>query len=148
MLQRTMSLKEMMDYRPMEDDFMQCPETVTGFMRLCVVAPNREKAYGFLRHMMNPPYRQLALNSFEDCLNTIHYDFDGAQAAKPTFILMAEYRVITDKSSLQALMETVIETRTDAETDVIADCFMKSDEGGSCLRIYSHEGQVHAAMLG
>ena len=22
------------------------------------------------------------------------------------------------------------------------------DEGGSCLRIYSHEGQVHAAMLG
>ena len=78
----------------------------------------------------------------------MHYDFDGSQASKPTFILMAEYRVITDKPSLQALMETVIETRTDAETDVIADCFMKSDEGGSCLRIYSHEGQVHAAMLG
>lgn len=63
MLQRTMSLKEMMDYRPMEDDFMQCPETVTGFMRLCVVAPNREKAYDFLRHMMNPPYRSWPLTA-------------------------------------------------------------------------------------
>lgn len=148
MLQRTMSLKEMMDYRPAAADFALCPEAVTGLMRLCIVAPDKEKAYDFLRHMMNPPYRQLALRSFDDCLNTVHYDFDGSQASKPTFILMAEYQVITDKPSLQALMETVIETRTDAETDVIADCFMKSDEGGSCLRIYSHEGQVYAAMLG
>ena len=97
MLQRTMSLKEMMDYRPAAADFAQCPEAVTGLMRLCVVAPDKEKAYDFLRHMMNPPYRQLALRSFDDCLNTVHYDFDGSQASKPTFILMAEYRVITDK---------------------------------------------------
>ena len=43
MLQRTMSLKEMMDYRPAAADFAQCPEAVTGLMRLCVVARIRKR---------------------------------------------------------------------------------------------------------
>ena len=33
MLQRTMSLKEMMDYRPAAADFALCPEAVTGLIK-------------------------------------------------------------------------------------------------------------------
>lgn len=148
MLQRTMNLKEMMDYRPSMEDFDQCGKEITGLMRLCIVAGDKEKAYNFLRVMMNPPYRQLCINSFQNCLGTVHYDFDGSQAAKPTFILMAEYRMITDKASVQALLEAVIESKTENETEVIADCFMRADDGERCLRIYSHDGKAHSAMIG
>lgn len=148
MLQKTMTLKEMMDYQPSRDDFGQLPDAYGGLMRLCVVAPSQEKAYGFLRHMMNSPYRRLCLDTFHDCLNTVHYDFDGTQTERQTFILMAEYQVTADASSLEALMEDIIETKTDDDVEIIADCFMKEMEEGSCLRIYSHEGKAQSARLG
>ena len=147
MLQHSMTLQEMMDYRPGDEDFDQCEQEVTGLMRLCIVAKSREKAYDYLRFMINAPYKTFLMNSFKDCLSTVHYDFDGTHFPKPAFILMAEYKMITDKSDIQALMETVIHDNKDKDTQIIADCFMREDENHSCLRIFSSEGEAKSGII-
>ena len=87
------------------------------------------------------------MNSFRNCLSTVHYDFDGTHFPKPAFILMAEYKMTADKSDIQALMETVIHDNPDKETQIIADCFTRDDENHSCLRIYSSDGEAKAGNI-
>ena len=147
MLHNSMTLQEMMDYRPVDEDFNQCEPEITGLMRLCIVAQSREKAYDYLRFMMNAPYETFLMNSFKDCMSTVHYDFDGTHFPKPAFILMAEYKMLTDKSDIQALMETVIQDNKDKETQIIADCFMRNDEDHRCLRIYSSDGEARSGLI-
>lgn len=147
MLKNTMTLKEMIDIRPDVEQLQELGEGISGLMRLVIVAADKQSAYDFLRHMMNPPYRTLCLNSFKDCLNAMHFDFDGTHAPRPAFILVGEYQTVCDEESLQALMEAVIESRPQLQVEVIADCFLRRGDGRSQLRIYTHEDQVHSAHL-
>ena len=147
MLKKTMTLKEMIDARPTEEDWQQGDPAHHGILRLCLVASKKEEAYQFLRGMAAAPFHQLCQSFFTDFLASVCYDFEGQDAAKPTFILLTEYQFTPDYAAVQALLESIITALGDS-IEVIADIFPHPQtEKGSMLRVYTQNNKVTSGWI-
>lgn len=87
MLVNNMTLRQMVDFKPSEEDMAMLPLDVVLYIKVSIVSLEKEDNYNFIRFLFNDP----DLNNYiKDINKTIIYDFDGKQTIQERVVTIFE----------------------------------------------------------
>lgn len=76
MLVNNMSLRQMLDFKPSDEDMALLPLDVVVYLKVTVVSTLKEINYNFVRYLFNHERKDEVINLFKDVHKTIFYDFN------------------------------------------------------------------------
>ena len=140
MLNKTMSLREMVDFMPSETNMLSLPLDVILYFKVSIISMVKEDNYGFLNHLFTDSE---VTNYIKDIPSTIIYDFDGTSTNQERFVTILEmYGLKNYEETVLYLQEILNKYSHDAE--VIIDIFTHDDK---CYRLDNLNGIVELNNL-
>ncbi|MBR3167409.1 MAG: hypothetical protein IKF18_01805 [Erysipelotrichaceae bacterium] len=120
MLVSNMTLRQMIDFKPGDEDMALLPLDVTVYIKATIISKEREDNVGFIRHLFT---HDLVGEVFKDPGKTVFYDFDAREVKNShKFITIFE---LYSKEQLQLTAEDALEILQGyhGDADVIFDLF-------------------------
>ena len=124
MLRRDMSLKQMIDFKPHQEDLAMMPLDVYVYTKVSIVSLYKEDNYNFIIHLFNS---ELVKDALKDVNNTIIYDFDGTQTDKERFVTIFELYSLKEFDETADLFKQILEDYSH-EAEVIFDLYTYDNE--------------------
>ncbi len=75
MLVKEMSLKQMLDFKPSDEDMVMLDLDVVTYIKVSMVSIMKEINYNFVRYLFNHDKKDDLINSMKNINSTIFYDF-------------------------------------------------------------------------
>lgn len=119
MLNNKMTLKQMIDFIPSENDMLSLPLDDVVYMRVTTISFSKEDNYNFIKFL----YKDEEIHNYVNNINgTIFYDFDGTHTDKEKFITIFELTSKITYHELSLYLEELLNKYTH-EADVLIDLF-------------------------
>ncbi|MDO5438468.1 MAG: hypothetical protein Q4F09_00290 [Erysipelotrichaceae bacterium] len=141
MLVSNMTLRQMIDFRPGDEDMALLPLDVTVYIKATVISKDREGNIGFIRHLFS---HDLCAEVFKDPAKTLFYDFDAREIKNShKFITIFE---LYSKETLQLTSEDILEILQaySAEADIVMDLYSFDNR---MIRLSVLDGVVNAEEI-
>ena len=124
MLYKEMSLRQMIDFKPNEEDMASLPLDVVLYIKVSIVSLFKEDNYGFIRYLFSNPEIK---DYLKDINKTVVYDFDGSKTNQERFITVFELYGTKNYFQTSTYMKELLEHYTH-EADVIFDFYTHDDK--------------------
>lgn len=119
MLDKTLTLKQMIDFGPSDNDMLALPLDVIVYCKASIISLSRQDNYDFIRFLFAD---EDILSSFLDVDKTIFYDFDGTMTNQEKYINIFELYSLYNFNNVSTLLKETLEKYTH-EADVIIDLY-------------------------
>lgn len=119
MITSKMTLREMIDFIPSEEDMLSLPIEDVVYIKISIISLNKDDNYSFIRFLFSD---EEANNFFNNISSTIFYDFDGTNKNQEKYITIFD---LTSKCIFQETSMYLEEllNRYTHEANVIIDLF-------------------------
>ena len=119
MLVKNMSLRQMVDFKPSDEDMALLPLDVVLYIKVSVVSLSKDDNYGFIRFLFNDPD---IVNYLKDINGTIIYDFDGTNTKQERFVSIFEAYALENYNQTSDYLKELLQFYTH-EADVLIDIY-------------------------
>ena len=119
MLDNSLTLKQMIDFVPKDEDMLSLPLDVVVYCKASIISLSKIDNYDFIRFLFTD---EDILSSFKDIDKTIIYDFDGTQTNQEKYINIFELYSLYNFDNISTLLKETLEKYTH-EADVIIDLY-------------------------
>ncbi len=124
MLDKKMSLREMIDYKPSDMEMMAMPLDVIVYIKTSIVSSYKEDNYEFIRHVFNNEDIKEYIKDSEDIS---FYDFDGTGTNQERFVTIFEMLSRYNFENVSVYLKEVLEEYNHI-ADVIIDFYTHDDK--------------------
>lgn len=124
MLDKKMSLREMIDYKPSDMEMMAMPLDVIVYIKTSIVSLYKEDNYEFIRHVFNNEDIKEYIKDSEDIS---FYDFDGTGTNQERFVTIFEMLSRYNFENVSVYLKEVLEEYNHI-ADVIIDFYTHDDK--------------------
>ena len=119
MLLDNMSLKQMVNYEPNDEEMAMLPLDVVVYLKVSLISLEAKDNYDFIRYLFSDEN----INSyFKDYNKTLFYDFDGTKTHQERFITIFELYSLYNYDNVSDYLKQLLEFYTH-EADVIIDFY-------------------------
>lgn len=124
MLEKKMSLKEMIEYKPSDMQMMSLPLDVIVYIKTSIVSLYKEDNYEFIRYMFN---MEDIKEYIKDTNDISFYDFDGTGTNQERFVTIFEMYSLYNFENVSTYMKEMLEEYNHV-ADVIIDFYTHDDK--------------------
>ena len=124
MLNKDMSLIEMIKYKPSEMDMATLPLDVVVYIKVSIVSLYKEDNYEFIRYLFGKDDINLYIKDSNDIS---FYDFDGTGTNQERFVTIFEMYSLYNYANISEYLKEVLEGY-DHRADVIIDLYTHDDK--------------------
>lgn len=119
MLTNKMTLKQMVDFMPRDEDMMNLPLNDVVYIKTTIVSFSKEDNYDFIKFIYSDEEIHDYINNIN---NALFYDFDGTKTDKEKFITIFEISSNKNYHELSIYLEELL-NKYSHTADVIIDMF-------------------------
>ena len=119
MLDNSLTLKQMIDFVPKDEDMLSLPLDVVVYCKASIISLSKIDNYDFIRFLFTD---EDICSSFKDIDKTIIYDFDGTQTNQEKYINIFELYSLYNFDNISTLLKETLE-KYSHEADVIIDLY-------------------------
>lgn len=119
MLVNNMSLRQMVDFKPSDEDMAMLPLDVILYIKVSVVSLSKDDNYGFIRFLFNNPD---IVNYLKDINGTVIYDFDGTSTKQERFVSIFEAYSLKNYYQTSEYLKDLLQFYSH-EADVLIDIY-------------------------
>ena len=124
MLDKKMSLKQMIEYKPSDMEMMSMPLDVVVYIKTSIVSLYKEDNYDFIRHLFN---RDDIKEYIKECDDIAFYDFDGTGTNQERFVTVFEMYSLYNFENISEYLKDVLQEYSHV-ADVIIDLYTHDDK--------------------
>lgn len=114
-----MTLKQMIDFKPNDEDMAMLPLDVVTWLRISIVSLYKEDNYTFIYHLFED---ELVKDYLKDINKTVIYDFDGHNTRQERFVSVFENYGLVNSDRMIAYLKERMEDYGH-EADVLIDIY-------------------------
>lgn len=141
MFVENMNLRQMIDFKPSDEDMAMLPLDVVTWLKLSIISLEASINYEAIRYLFN---NEDVKGLFKNPEKTSFYDFDGTKTIQNCFVTIAElYGLQKDSSAIDILKEALEEY--DHSADVIIDIYTHDNKA---YRLSNLDGIVKCELMG
>ena len=119
MLTDNMSLKQMINFKPTDEDMAMLDLDVVVYLKVSVISLSKQDNYDFIRYLFSD--EDMALN-FKNINNTLFYDFDGTRTNQEKFVTIFELYSLYKYENVSSYLSDLLQYYSH-EADVIMDFY-------------------------
>ena len=119
MLLDNMSLKQMVNYEPNDEEMAMLPLDVVVYLKVSLISLEAKDNYDFIRYLFSD---ENINNYFKDYNKTLFYYFDGTKTHQERFITIFELYSLYNYDNVSDYLKQLLEFYTH-EADVIIDFY-------------------------
>lgn len=119
MLDKKMSLIEMINYKPSDMDMATLPLDIVVYIRVSIVSLYKEDNYEFIRYLFG---KEDLKDYIKDTEDISFYDFDGTNTNQERFVTIFEMHSLYNYQNISDYLKEVLEGY-DHVADVIIDLY-------------------------
>jgi len=119
MLKHEMSLRQMIDFKPSEEDMLNLDLDVIVYIKVSIVSLYKEDNYDFIRYLFT---NEDIKDEFKDINNTVFFDFDGTNTKQERFVTVFELYSIYNYVNISDYLKEILEGYCH-NADVLIDFF-------------------------
>lgn len=124
MLDKKMSLIEMIKYKPSEMDMAMLPLDIVVYIKVSIVSLYKEDNYDFIRYL----FAKEDINTYIKDINDISfYDFDGTGTDQERFVTIFEMNSLYNYANVSDYLKEMLEEYNHV-ADVIIDLYTHDDK--------------------
>lgn len=142
MLEKTMTLKKMLETKITEEDLLTIDEDAHGIVKLIVSATMQEKAYDFLHILTDPGRYDYTMNLFEKITTTPWYDFEQPESKR--FVLIWQLETVADEEEIIEYFSECMQLFVQDFGDIIVE-YVAKENPLETIKIYTHDNAIHTA---
>lgn len=124
MLNKDMSLIEMINYMPSDMEMVSLPLDVVVYIKVSIVSLYKEDNYEFIRYLFSKEDIKEYIKDSEDMA---FYDFDGTNTNQERFVTIFEMNSLYNFQNISEYLKEILEGY-DHIADVIIDLFTHDDK--------------------
>lgn len=124
MLNKDMSLIEMINYMPSDMEMVSLPLDVVVYIKVSIVSLYKEDNYEFIRYLFSKEDIKEYIKDSEDIA---FYDFDGTNTNQERFVTIFEMNSLYNFQNISEYLKEILEGY-DHIADVIIDLFTHDDK--------------------
>ena len=124
MLNKDMSLIEMINYIPSDMEMVSLPLDIVVYIKVSIVSLYKEDNYEFIRHLFSKDEIKEYIKDSEDIA---FYDFDGTNTNQERFVTIFEMNSLYNYQNISEYLKEILE-EYDHVADVIIDMFTHDDK--------------------
>lgn len=124
MLDKEMSLIEMIKYKPSQMEMASLPLDVVVYIKVSIVSLYKEHNYEFIRYLFSQEEIKDYIKEVQDIA---FYDFDGTNTSQERFVTVFEMNSLFNYQNTSVYLKEVLEGY-DHTADVIIDLYTHDDK--------------------
>lgn len=124
MLNKDMTLKEMVQFEPEDIDMLSLPLEAVVYIKVSIISMSKEDNYNFIKFFFSDEEINTYIN---DIARTVFYDFDGTKTDQEKFITIFDCTGKTVYEELSIYLEEVLNKYTH-EANAIIDLFTHNNK--------------------
>lgn len=124
MLNKDMSLIEMINYMPSDMEMVSLPLDIVVYIKVSIVSLYKEDNYEFIRYLFSKEDIKEYIKDSEDIA---FYDFDGTNTNQERFVTIFEMNSLYNFQNISEYLKEILEGY-DHIADVIIDLFTHDDK--------------------
>lgn len=141
MLTDNMNLRQMVDFKPNEEDMALLDLDVVVYGKVSLISLTKQDNYDFIRFLFTEQDFNIYFKEYE---KTVFYDFDGTRIHGEKFITVFELYSLYNFANTSDYLKEMLEAYSH-EADVIIDLYTHDDEA---YRLSNLEGIVKLEKMG
>jgi len=114
MLDKTLSLRQMIDFKPTDEQMLSLPLDIVTYIKISIISTNSFDNYEFIRFL----FAKELDNDFKDLKKTVIYDFENDDL----FISIFELNALHNYENVSILLKSILE-EYEHIADVIIDFY-------------------------
>ena len=123
MLVYNMTLKQMLDFHPSQEDMAMLALNVETYIKVSIVSLYKETNYDLIRNLFTEEF----LDHFHNIDKTVFYDFDGLETKQERFVTIFElYSILDYKETAELIKKQLIDY--DSSVEAIFDLYTHDDK--------------------
>lgn len=119
MLEKKMSLREMIDYKPSDMEMASLPLDVTVYIKVSIVSLYKDDNYDFIKYFFESNDIKIYI---KDTSDIIFYDFDATSTKQERFVTIFEMYSLYNYSNISEYLKEILEGYSHI-ADVIIDFY-------------------------
>jgi len=124
MLVENMTLRQMIDFTPREDEMFSLPIDVICYLKVSIVSYAKQTNYDFIRFLFQD---EEISNYFKEYESTKFFDFNGTETTQSRFVTIFELNSLYNYASTSIYLESMLQ-KYNHEADIIIDVFTHDDK--------------------
>ena len=138
-------LQHLLDKHVNSNDFNNDDESIKGIIKLVVISTLKDRAYDFIKTMMNEEYLSFTKNLYPEIMSTTFYDFDLLKEQN-RFIIIFNISTYGDFDEVTEYFTEVSSKMDQSFTDIIVDYYDKANLN-QYHRIYTHNDKLNYSTI-
>lgn len=119
MLSDNMTLKNMINFKPTDEEMAMLDLDVVVYCKVSVVSLNKEDNYDFIRFLFSD---EDIIYHFKDVNKTIFYDFDGTSTNQEKFVTIFELYSLFNYDNISEYLKDIL-VNYNHDADVLIDFY-------------------------
>ena len=141
MITKDMTLTELINYIPDQEELAMLPLDVNGIVKVIVVGKNQQEVYDYFRYIFSEEFKVIE-DIFKDIRKSVILDFDHSMYEDARYIGITEFYPIEDIDTTNRFLQELIEEYEGV--DVIFDLF---DQEGKHYRTSVYNGEASTDLI-